>query len=194
MTEDRYREKMAAGRIRAADLAAVLGEDLGEHGQTPICSLASRFDLRLAMLEHPLRTGPPKELRWFVAETDSLRRMRHEVSAPAQAHFISEARHWINARIVHSICAGAQQPPITRDPQDRQVIADVLSRFDVAKIENWTDATWEAAADAVVVASLSRGSSRRSIPLGRGRLLRCGIAIICSKRLVRTATCWFTTC
>ncbi len=95
MTEDRYREKLAAGRIRTADLSAVLGEDLAEHGEAQVCSLASRFEVRLAMLEHPLRIGPTEELRWFVAETDSLNRLRDETSPAVRERFISETKHWI---------------------------------------------------------------------------------------------------
>ncbi len=95
MTEDRYREKLAAGRIQAVDLAAVLQEDLGEHGQHWICSLASRFDVRLAMLEHPLRIGPTEELRWFVAETDSLNRLRSKAPFGVRERFISETKHWV---------------------------------------------------------------------------------------------------
>ena len=76
MSEEEYREKRARGRIRIEDLAAVLGEDLQGSADEWVCPLASRFELRLAMLKSPLRSGPVEELRWFVAETDALTRIR----------------------------------------------------------------------------------------------------------------------
>src|SRR5438874_1652178 len=50
LPELRYREKLARGRIRVADLQAVLHEDLGSRGEEPILQLGTRRELRLAML------------------------------------------------------------------------------------------------------------------------------------------------
>ena len=43
------------GRIRAEDLKAVLVEDLGDDADFLIGSLGTRYQLRLAMLQFPLR-------------------------------------------------------------------------------------------------------------------------------------------
>src|SRR5436190_5614512 len=51
LVEDRYRQKMALGRIQREDLAAVLRKDLSGRSDDPICSLSTRLELRLAMLE-----------------------------------------------------------------------------------------------------------------------------------------------
>ena len=75
LSEDRYREELARGRIRFDDLRAVLREDLGGRADEPVPPHGTRLDLRLAMLEYPLRSGPTEELRWFMAETDALRRV-----------------------------------------------------------------------------------------------------------------------
>jgi uncharacterized protein YbcC (UPF0753/DUF2309 family) len=71
LSEDRYREELRRGRIRQADLEAVLKEDLGSNADEPVFRNCTRFELRLAMLQYQLREGPTEELRWFVAETDA---------------------------------------------------------------------------------------------------------------------------
>ena len=79
LPKDRYREALQRGRIRFADLEAVLSEELGPAAVERIASLCTRLELRLAMLEYPLRHGPAAELRWFVAETDALKKVRADV-------------------------------------------------------------------------------------------------------------------
>src|SRR5579885_2748305 len=76
LTEDRYRQELARGRIRFGDLWQVLREDLRDTGEEKIVDLCSRLNLRLTMLQYPIRSGPTEELVWFVAETDALRRFR----------------------------------------------------------------------------------------------------------------------
>ena len=74
-------KSLRKGRIRFADLRAVLQDDLGDRANETIANLVSRLELRLAMLQYPMRIGPANELQWFVAETDALRRVRPEVPA-----------------------------------------------------------------------------------------------------------------
>src|SRR5579885_1007565 len=95
LAEDRYRAELARGRIRFDTLRAVLAEDLGGRAGEPVLRLGTRFDLRLGLLQYPLRTGPARELRWFVAETDALRRVRSDVSAAVRGRLIAETRRWV---------------------------------------------------------------------------------------------------
>src|SRR5262249_43048233 len=95
LSEDRYREELLHGRIRFADLWEVLRDDLRNSGEERIVDLCSRLNLRLAMLQYPLRTGPTEELIWLVAETDALRRFRSEVSSVIREQMIAETRHWV---------------------------------------------------------------------------------------------------
>ena len=81
LPEDRYREKLAHGRILPQDLAAELIDDLGDDADHLIGFFGTRFHFRLAMLQYPLRLGPDAELRWLIAETDALRHFRSEASA-----------------------------------------------------------------------------------------------------------------
>src|SRR5436309_1070290 len=85
IVKDRYREALLRGRIRFVDLEAVLGEELGNAALERVGRLCTRLELRLAMLEYPLRHGPAAELRWFVAETDALRKVRPDASATTRA-------------------------------------------------------------------------------------------------------------
>src|SRR5438105_8741150 len=80
MSEDQYRDALIRGRIRFSELQDVLTEEMGAAGQERIPPGCTRLELREAMLQYPLRFGPTEELRWFVAETDALRRFRSATS------------------------------------------------------------------------------------------------------------------
>ncbi len=58
LAEDRYRDELRRGRIRFAELKEVLEEDLGDRAREPIPGFGTRIDLRLAMLQYPLRNRP----------------------------------------------------------------------------------------------------------------------------------------
>jgi uncharacterized protein YbcC (UPF0753/DUF2309 family) len=131
LTEDRYREALGRGRVRFADLRAVLVEDLGERAAAPMPGRGTRLDLRLAMLQYPLMTGPTEELVWFVAETDALRRVRADVSAAARAALIAETRRWA----MRDLRGGEAKP--------RGGLADLFGRRGAAQVEDWGEAEWE---------------------------------------------------
>ncbi len=81
LSEDRYREELRKGRIRFSELQDVLEEDLGDRATEPVPCFGTLRDLRLTMLQYPLRTGPTEELTWYVAEANALRRVRQEASS-----------------------------------------------------------------------------------------------------------------
>src|SRR5262249_49910636 len=70
LTEDRYREELRCGRIRFDKLKRVLMQDLGVRAADELPLFGTRLELRLAMLQYPLRTGPTPELVWLVAEVN----------------------------------------------------------------------------------------------------------------------------
>ena len=133
LPEDRYRHELARGRIRSEDLAAVLVEDLVEQADALIGPLGTRYHLRLAMLEHPLRLGPPEELRWFIAETDALTRFPKELPAEVRERLIQETRHWVMRDLRNG-----------HHHAHREMIADLLEHYGEAAIERWSETTWEA--------------------------------------------------
>jgi len=94
LSEARYRDELAQGRIRFEDLDAVLHEVMGAGYDFPLAPGCTRLQLRQAILQSPIREGATTELLWHVAETDALRRVRPEVSAADRAHLVAETHRW----------------------------------------------------------------------------------------------------
>ncbi|MFM2003592.1 MAG: hypothetical protein RI963_3018 [Planctomycetota bacterium] len=94
LDDQQYRRKIREGRISESELREVLHEDLGGRGDERVAGLTRRFDLRLAMLLHPLHYGHRRELAWVLAETEALRFFRAEVSSDSKGSLIDECRDW----------------------------------------------------------------------------------------------------
>jgi uncharacterized protein YbcC (UPF0753/DUF2309 family) len=95
LQEDHYRKLLAQGRLRQEDIAAVVAGDLGDRADELIGFLGTRFHLRLAMLEHPLRIAPAAELRWFMAESDALSHFRPEAPENMRQQMVASTRGWL---------------------------------------------------------------------------------------------------
>ncbi|WP_232536226.1 DUF2309 domain-containing protein [Lacipirellula parvula] len=139
LMEERYRRELARGRIKEADLAAVLEADLADRADELIGLLGTRFHLRLAMLKHSLRTAPSPELRWVVAETDALRTFRSDVPPEIRRRLVEGTRRWI----MRDFRAGVANSGQLSEPLLEQLIEKTLDQFDRQKIESWHDAQWE---------------------------------------------------
>lgn len=139
LTEDRYREELRRGRIRFDKLGRVLAQDLGPRARDAVPCFGTRLELRLAMLQYPLRTGPTPELIWFVAEANALRRVRPEASFAVRSRLIAETRRWV-VRDLRAEREGAQNG-VPR--QSRAALIELLTRFGGARIESWSDDDWE---------------------------------------------------
>ena len=143
LTEDRYREELRRGRIRFSELQEVLEQDLGETARQAMPGFGTRLDLRLAMLQYPLRFGPTEELLWYVAEADALRRVRPEVSSAIRARLIAETRRWVMRDFRgghernHGAAGAGGRRPVPASLTER------LDRFGESRIESWTDEEWE---------------------------------------------------
>ncbi len=127
LSEDRYRDELVRGRIRFDSLRTILQADLGDRANDLVVGLVSRLELRLAMLTCPIWTGPADELRWFMEETDALRRCRSDVSATERGRLISETQRWV-----------------MRDVRGNAAHRELFVGFDERSIESWDSATWEA--------------------------------------------------
>ena len=143
LIEERYREKMARGRIRADDLLAVLRKDLMDQANALVCSLGSHLELRLAMLQYPLRFGPPDELRWFVAEMDALRKLREEVPQGVRERFVEETKHWVMRDLRNSRMIGAEARSTESGMGLQNTVVDLVKRFGESSIEHWSPRKWE---------------------------------------------------
>lgn len=143
LSKERYRAELARGRILPGDLRTVLREDLGDRADEPILSFGTRFNLRLAMLDNPLRSGPDAELRWFIAETDALRRIRDEVPAATRSLLIGKTRHWI-MRDVRGLSRGVAASQGKHERRVHEMLSGLIKNFGESVIESWDDETWEA--------------------------------------------------
>jgi uncharacterized protein len=140
LSEDRYRDEMERGRIRVNELQDVLRENLRDGAQAKIAALSTRFDLRLSMLQYPLRSGPTEELVWFVAERDALRRIRSEASSATRQRLIAETRHWV----MRDLRNGKKITDAEAIFEARRSLVGVFARFQETAIESWSEETWEA--------------------------------------------------
>ncbi|MCE9564689.1 MAG: DUF2309 domain-containing protein [Planctomycetes bacterium] len=132
LTEQRYREALRRGRIRFSDLREVLVDDLGEEATEAFPPFGTRLDLRLAILQYPLASGSANELRWFMVETDALRRVHSDASAAVRGKLISETRRWVMRDLR------------ARNGSNPTWVQDLFAKFRASNIENWDESTWEA--------------------------------------------------
>ena len=71
LAEARYREEFARGRIRDADLEAVLADDLGPSAHEPLAGgRLSLQELLLALLRNPVEKEDDVTVRWTLSEAD----------------------------------------------------------------------------------------------------------------------------
>ncbi|QDU25271.1 hypothetical protein ETAA8_03350 [Anatilimnocola aggregata] len=143
LSEEKYRERLTQGRIRLIDLQYIVREDLADRADEIVFGDTTRFDLRLAMLQHPLRTGPAEELRWFIAETDALQHLRPEASSGIREKFLRESKHWI-MRDARTAGDSENYQPDESDQRTQSLLADLLKRYGQSSMEHWNDRTWEA--------------------------------------------------
>ena len=139
LPEDSFRRQLKRGRIYREDLAAVLMEDLGDNADTLIALLGTRYHLRLAMLPHPVHLGSNAELRWLLAETDTLKKFREDTPPEIRIAMIRETRH-----LVMRDYRNSDRPP--KNDIERRIKAtleSLLKQFGASQIENWEDETWE---------------------------------------------------
>jgi len=95
LCEERYREELETGRIGFDDLEAVLREDLGDRANEVIGQLTTRYELRLAMLKHPLRFGTDAELQWFIEEAEALRSFLPQTEAATRQALMRSTQAWL---------------------------------------------------------------------------------------------------
>ena len=138
LAEGEYRRELERGRIRQDDLSWALLETLEDEADRLIGFMGTRYHLRLAMLEHPLRLGSDAELRWVIAETDALRRFRSETPAETRLGLVDQTRRWI----MRDYADGRRADAGTQ----RDLVETLLAsrEFRAVRVEHWPDSTWEA--------------------------------------------------
>ncbi|QDT86081.1 DUF2309 domain-containing protein [Gimesia chilikensis] len=135
LPEERYRKKLENQRIRVQNLQAVLHDELAERADQLIGTFGTRYALRLAMLEFPLHSGPVAELRWFIAETDALRRFRQEVSPATRAQTIAKTQNWIMRDF--------REGKHPNDQKSEMIMSSLCSQFNTKSMDSWNAQKWE---------------------------------------------------
>ncbi|MFN0198161.1 MAG: putative inorganic carbon transporter subunit DabA, partial [Planctomycetaceae bacterium] len=136
LSESRYRQEFAHGRIRQEDLTEVLLEDLKDNAEIQIGGLVSRYRLRQMMLHHDFGHGSDAELRWQMAETDALREFRPELSPHLKDRFISETRNGVLRELT--------QKDHDSNARLKELSSGLMAQFGSGPIEGWPDASWKA--------------------------------------------------
>lgn len=139
LVETRYRDKMERGRITVEDLREVLNEDVGFDGGAVIAGIVRRLDLRLSMLQNAVTPGNQNELRWMIAESDSLRRFRAEITHEIRDRLLEETQHWV----MRDFRAPANPELPVPAAVFSEAVQQTVAQFGVSSIESWTEATWE---------------------------------------------------
>ena len=85
LSESRYRDKLASGRILAKDVAALIDHQLGTGGSSEVAGAGSRRDLWRAVVLHGIPVAKGHELAWILEETEALSRFRTDVPANARS-------------------------------------------------------------------------------------------------------------
>jgi len=129
LSEDRYRHEFLRGRIAREDIEKVLAKDLGQRAEEPIVLGTTRYELRLAMLIHPIRNAPEEELRWFIAETKALREFREDVSPNVESRVLRSVQEWMerNSKVTQQVTLGSKSEDPTAASSPEQWTAWTLA-------------------------------------------------------------------
>ncbi len=104
-SESRYRDELRRARISSNRSRRCLRDDLSDSAASEVVLGRNRFDLQMAMLLSPIRTGPAAELSWLVAETDALRTFRDEVTTSTAAGMVDATKRMVMRDYRNPRCA-----------------------------------------------------------------------------------------
>ena len=92
LPESRYRAELARGRIRVADIDAVLDADAPSLASTPLADGRLKLrELHRALLLHPVRQESDAAVRWTLTESDVLERFRDDLSEESRRRLLAGA-------------------------------------------------------------------------------------------------------
>ncbi|MEQ1902874.1 MAG: DUF2309 domain-containing protein [Pirellulaceae bacterium] len=138
LSEIQYRAFVSSGRIKPEDLEAVMLDDLDETADDLLGFLGTRFHLRMAMLENPWHEVSTAELKWFLAESDSLRRFLNDESHNHNAMFIKTTRRWVMHELTNKTASGNP-----RRTAALESVARLAKRVDVNSVGAWPLQEWQ---------------------------------------------------
>ena len=93
LSETRYREELARGRIRLADIDAVLAAEDEGRQETPLAGgRVTLAELHRALLLHAVRQETDAGVRWTLTESDAIERLRPDLAPEARRRFLAANR------------------------------------------------------------------------------------------------------
>lgn len=132
LPEDWYRQKLATGRITLNSLRAALHREFEVDGDHRIAGLVRKSDFLLSMLQYPVAPENTSELHWIIAESETLRRFRPEISPEVRERLLLDTRDWV------------LDGDLARDRlTSTDVLRKAVAKFDHMSPERWTLADWE---------------------------------------------------
>ena len=92
LEESEYRAALASGRIRPADVDAVLAADLGDRGSDPLAGGRVRLvDVQRLLLVKGLRHESDTAVRWTLTESDATERLRADLDPSCRNRLLAAA-------------------------------------------------------------------------------------------------------
>jgi hypothetical protein len=138
LLEEEYREELAAERMQFSDVEAALKELTSAGEKSLAGGLTTRLELRRLMLRYPLYVAPAGELKWLVAESDALRKIRPEVDERSRIQWLQATQRWILRDFGAELESGKQ---VT----GAKLVQSVLAGLRRAAPASWPESDWEAA-------------------------------------------------
>ena len=144
LSEQAYRDRLAKGRIDPDDVAETLREDLGARASEQLRPGVTRFDVQLAMMLHPMKSGPASELRWHIAETDALKKIGSDIASEDRLKMIANTRRWVMRDFRTDFARGAELDEFSKGLRDHFTYEELVRKFSPKSPETWDDDLWEA--------------------------------------------------
>lgn len=135
LSEQRYREELAAGRITAHDINTVLMDDLGEQADAFVGLLGTRYSLRRAILRHPMHTVLPNQLEWVISESRAFERFSVEANPEEAQRTIANTRQWVTR-----VLGGSSGSDLA---SFQKLCQPLSARFNLQKSGTWSESTWQ---------------------------------------------------
>ena len=138
LLEDEYREELTAERMQFADVEAALNELARDGDKSLAGGLTTRLELRRLMLRYPLYVAPAGELKWLVAESDALRKIRPEVNEGNRTQWIQATQRWILRDFGDGLNGGKQGA-------EAALMRAVFAGLREGVPTSWPESEWESA-------------------------------------------------
>jgi len=92
LAEAAYREELDRGRIRVADVEAVLAADLGERASLPLAGGRTTLaQLHRQLLLHGVKLENDSAVRWTLTESDAIEQLRDDLEPHVRARLLEAA-------------------------------------------------------------------------------------------------------